>query len=73
MGLTDHQREFQKLASDFAKNELAPEMQKWDQEVFSANFNYCKWFELTSISSLLSVIVRVCTVLKGIVVVVDII
>lgn len=32
MGLTDHQREFQKLASDFAKNELAPEMQKWDQE-----------------------------------------
>ncbi|CAH3014940.1 unnamed protein product [Porites evermanni] len=32
MGLTDHQREFQKVAADFAKNELAPEMMKWDQE-----------------------------------------
>lgn len=33
MGLTDHQRDFQKVAADFAKNELAPEMMKWDQEV----------------------------------------
>lgn len=33
LGLTDDQREFQRVALDFAKNELAPEMQKWDQEV----------------------------------------
>ena len=33
LGLTDNQREFQRVALDFAKNELAPEMQKWDQEV----------------------------------------
>jgi len=32
LGLTDHQREFQKVASEFAKNELAPKMQEWDQE-----------------------------------------
>jgi len=32
LGLTDDQREFQRVALDFAKNELAPEMQKWDQE-----------------------------------------
>ena len=37
MGLTDHQREFQKVAADFAKNELAPEMMKWDQEVIVDN------------------------------------
>lgn len=37
MGLTDHQREFQKVAADFAKNELAPEMMKWDQEVLVDN------------------------------------
>jgi len=35
LGLTDHQREFQKVASEFAKNELAPKMQEWDQEVCS--------------------------------------
>jgi len=33
LGLTDDQREFQRVALDFAKHELAPEMQKWDQEV----------------------------------------
>lgn len=33
LGLTDDQREFQRVALEFAKNELAPEMQKWDQEV----------------------------------------
>ena len=33
LGLRDDQREFQRVALDFAKNELAPEMQKWDQEV----------------------------------------
>ena len=38
MGLTDHQRDFQKVAADFAKNELAPEMMKWDQEVIVDNF-----------------------------------
>ncbi|KAJ7330208.1 Isobutyryl-CoA dehydrogenase, mitochondrial [Desmophyllum pertusum] len=32
LGLTDDQMEFQRVALDFAKNELAPEMQKWDQE-----------------------------------------
>lgn len=32
LGLTDDQREFQRVALEFAKNELAPEMQKWDQE-----------------------------------------
>ena len=37
MGLTDHQRDFQKVAADFAKNELAPEMVKWDQEVIVDN------------------------------------
>ena len=40
MGLTDHQRDFQKLAADFAKNELAPEMMKWDQEVIVDNYFY---------------------------------
>lgn len=33
LGLTDDQREFQRVALEFAKNKLAPEMQKWDQEV----------------------------------------
>ncbi|XP_078359240.1 isobutyryl-CoA dehydrogenase, mitochondrial-like [Oculina patagonica] len=32
LGLTDDEREFQRVALDFAKNELAPDMQKWDQE-----------------------------------------
>ena len=40
MGLTDHQRDFQKVAADFAKNELAPEMMKWDQEVIVDNKFY---------------------------------
>lgn len=43
MGLTDHQRDFQKLAADFAKNELAPEMMKWDQEVIVDNYFYKFW------------------------------
>ena len=42
MGLTDHQRDFQKLAADFAKNELAPEMMKWDQEVI-VDYNFHKF------------------------------
>lgn len=40
MGLTDQQRDFQKVAADFAKNELAPEMMKWDQEVIVHNNFY---------------------------------
>ena len=42
MGLTDHQRDFQKLAADFAKNELVPEMMKWDQEVI-VDYNFHKF------------------------------
>ncbi|XP_034460027.1 isobutyryl-CoA dehydrogenase, mitochondrial [Hippoglossus hippoglossus] len=34
-GLTDEQREFQKVAFDFAANEMAPHMAEWDQkEIF---------------------------------------
>ncbi len=32
-GLTDDQLEFQTLAADFARNEMRPNMAKWDQEV----------------------------------------
>lgn len=32
IGLTDEQKEYQKLAYDFAQNELAPNMLKWDEE-----------------------------------------
>ncbi|XP_039261018.1 isobutyryl-CoA dehydrogenase, mitochondrial-like [Styela clava] len=32
IGLSDEQKEYQKLAYDFAQNELAPNMQKWDEE-----------------------------------------
>ena len=38
LGLTDDHREFQRVALDFAKNELAPEMQKWDQEVCGKSY-----------------------------------
>lgn len=35
LGLTDEQKEFQKVAFDFAANEMAPHMAEWDQkEVF---------------------------------------
>lgn len=40
LGLTDDQREFQRVALEFAKNELAPEMQKWDQEVCEKKDSY---------------------------------
>lgn len=40
LGLTDDQREFQRVALDFAKNELAPDMQKWDQEVCGKTVKY---------------------------------
>ncbi|KAL3057511.1 hypothetical protein OYC64_007889 [Pagothenia borchgrevinki] len=34
-GLTDEQKEFQKMAFDFAANEMAPHMSEWDQkEIF---------------------------------------
>ncbi|KAJ4935715.1 hypothetical protein JOQ06_017243 [Pogonophryne albipinna] len=34
-GLTDEQKEFQKMAFDFATNEMAPHMSEWDQkEIF---------------------------------------
>lgn len=39
LGLTDDQREFQRVALDFAKNELAPDMQKWDQEVYGKSLH----------------------------------
>lgn len=32
-GLTDEQKEFQKVAFDFAANEMAPHMAEWDQKV----------------------------------------
>lgn len=32
-GLTDEQKEFQKVAFDFAANEMAPFMAEWDQKV----------------------------------------
>ena len=34
-GLTDEQKELQKVCFDFAKNELAPNMKRWDEEVGS--------------------------------------
>uniref|UniRef100_A0A3Q3QQW9 short-chain 2-methylacyl-CoA dehydrogenase n=1 Tax=Monopterus albus TaxID=43700 RepID=A0A3Q3QQW9_MONAL len=35
LGLTDEQKEFQKVAFDFAANEMAPHMAEWDQkEIF---------------------------------------
>lgn len=33
-GLTDEQKEFQKVAFDFAANEMAPHMAEWDQKVW---------------------------------------
>lgn len=32
-GLTEEQKEFQKVAFDFAANEMAPHMAEWDQKV----------------------------------------
>ncbi|XP_062872714.1 isobutyryl-CoA dehydrogenase, mitochondrial [Trichomycterus rosablanca] len=32
VGLTDEQKEFQKVAFDFAANEMAPHMEEWDQK-----------------------------------------
>lgn len=34
-GLTDEQKEFQKVAFDFAANEMAPHMAEWDQKVWA--------------------------------------
>lgn len=39
-GLTDEQKEFQKVAFDFATNEMAPHMAEWDQKVCLSR--YCK-------------------------------
>lgn len=33
LGLTDEQKEFQKVAFDFAANEMAPHMAEWDEKV----------------------------------------
>ena len=33
LGLTEEQKHIQKMATDFAKNELYPNMATWDQEV----------------------------------------
>ena len=38
LGLNDEQKHIQTMATDFAKNELFPNMSKWDQEV-----SYRKW------------------------------
>lgn len=32
-GLTPEQKEIQKVANDFAKNEMLPNMQEWDEKV----------------------------------------
>jgi len=37
-GLTDEQKEFQKVAFDFAANEMAPHMAEWDQKVCGSYF-----------------------------------
>ena len=37
MGLSEEQRQIQDVAVNFAKNEMAPHMAKWDQEVKSIN------------------------------------
>ncbi|MGH0146155.1 UNVERIFIED_CONTAM: hypothetical protein FKN15_055312 [Acipenser sinensis] len=34
LGLTDEQKEFQKVAFDFAANEMAPHMAEWDEKAF---------------------------------------
>ena len=39
-GLTDEQKEFQKVAFDFAANEMAPHMAEWDQKVCLST--YCQ-------------------------------
>lgn len=36
-GLTDEQKDFQKVAFDFAANEMAPHMAEWDQKVLWSN------------------------------------
>ena len=33
LGLTDEQKHIQKMATDFARNELFPNMAQWDIEV----------------------------------------
>lgn len=33
LGLTEEQKQIQKVATDYAKNELFPNMAKWDEEV----------------------------------------
>lgn len=39
-GLTDEQKEFQKVAFDFAANEMAPRMAEWDQKVLRCNSKF---------------------------------
>ena len=38
LGLSDDQKQIQKVATDYAKNELFPNMAKWDEEVNISNF-----------------------------------
>lgn len=40
-GLSDEQKEFQKVAFDFAANEMAPHMAEWDQKVCWCKSMYC--------------------------------
>ena len=37
-GITEEQKEIQRVALDFAKNEMAPHMHTWDMEVSLQNF-----------------------------------
>lgn len=36
MGLSDEQKEFQKVALNFAQNEMLPHMREWDEKVCQA-------------------------------------
>ena len=45
LGLKDEQKHIQQMATDFARNELFPNMAKWDQEVNPYQLHHEKiWF-----------------------------
>jgi alkylation response protein AidB-like acyl-CoA dehydrogenase len=44
LGLTDEQKEIQKTAKDFARNELYPTMAEWDAKVCLSNINFKEIF-----------------------------
>lgn len=49
-GLTDEQKEFQKVAFDFAANEMAPHMAEWDQKVCVWGIWIVVWLILHKVS-----------------------